>query len=360
MTHIIKYMKKINFMSPIGYTGYGITSLNILKELDRRCEVSLFPIGNSASGLNDQEDVDLTNKCISNAKDFDHKASCVKIWHQHDLANRIGSGKYLSFPFFELDKLSKFEIHNINACDMVFTASEWSKNILINNGCTTQIQVCPLGVNRNIFKPTTDKIKTNKYIFFSIGKWEKRKSQDVILSCFENAFEKNDDVELWLCAHNPFLTENELRYWVNMVKYHKLYEKIKVFSRLPTQYDVASMISNCDCGLFVSRAEGWNNEVLESMSMDKPCIVTDYSAHTEYCNDKNSFLVKINETELANDGKWFFGQGSWAKIGQKQTDNIIEHMRYVYNNDIRTNNAGVETSIKYSWKNTAEIIYANT
>ena len=43
-----------------------------------------------------------------------------------------------------------------------------------------------------------------------------------------------------------------------------------------------------------------------------------------------------------------------------EVDNIIERMRFVYNNDIRTNISGLETSQKYSWKNTAEIIYANT
>lgn len=353
-------MKKINLMCPIGYTGYGITSLNIAKELDKISEVSLFPIGNPNSGLNDQKDADLINKCIVQSQHFDHKSSCLKVWHQHDLASRIGSGKYIAFPFFELDKLSKHEIHHINSCDTILTASNWSKQILINNGCTTPVKVCPLGVDRNIFHNELESTSKSKYIFFSIGKWEKRKSQDIILSCFERAFDKNDNVELWLCPHNPFLTENELRYWVNMVKYNKLYEKIKVFSRLPTQYDVASMIKNCDCGLFVSRAEGWNNEILESMSMNKPCIVTNYSAHTEYCNNNNAFLIDIDQTELAEDGKWFFGQGSWAKIGQNQIDNIIEHMRYVYNNDIRTNPAGLETSDKYSWSNTAEIIYANT
>ena len=351
-------MKKINLMCPLGYTGYGITSLNILHNLDNKCEVSLFPIGNQPSGLNSEYDLSVIKKCIHNAKDFDYNASTLKIWHQHDLASRVGKGTYYSFPFFELDTLSKPEIHQINSCDNVFTATNWSKEILIQNGVKIPIIVCPLGVDRSIFSPREK--TNNKYIFFHIGKWEKRKSQDILLKCFEQAFNADDNVELWLSPHNPFLNETETRFWLNLVNDNELSDKIKVFNRFPTQYDLATMISQADCGVFISRAEGWNNEILEAMSMNKPCIVTNYSAHTHYCDQNNSFLVDIDDDELANDNKWFFGQGQWAKIGQNQIENIVEHMRYVYNNDIRSNPNGIDTSNKYSWNNTAEIIYVNT
>lgn len=349
-------MKKINLYCPLGYTGYGITSLNILSELNDKCEVSLFPIGKTNIGLNSITDSDTINRCIVNARKFDPNAPCLKIWHQHDLALRVGKGRYYSFPFFELDKLSPIETHNINGCDIVFTATNWSKQILIENNITIPITVCPLGVDKSIFYPRKNN-SDDKYIFFNIGKWEKRKSQDIILQCFERAFSKNDNVELWLCPHNPFLTEVEHRYWVNMVKYHRLSDKIRIFPRFPTQNDLASVISEADCGVFISRAEGWNNEIIESMSMNKPCIVTNYSAHTHYCTKDNSFLVEVKEKELANDDKWFFGQGYWAKLGQEEIDSVVDFMRYVYNNNIRTNPKGLETSDQYSWNETAKIIY---
>ena len=90
--------------------------------------------------------------------------------------------------------------------------------------------------------------------------------------------------------------------------------------------------------------------------MNKPVIATDYSGHTEFCDKNNSYLVDINETEAANDGKAFYGQGNWAKLGQDQYDQIIEHMRYVYKNRISDNAAGLETSKKFSWENSASKI----
>jgi glycosyltransferase involved in cell wall biosynthesis len=114
-----------------------------------------------------------------------------------------------------------------------------------------------------------------------------------------------------------------------------------------------------DCGIFPSRAEGWNLGLLEMLSCGKPCITTNYSAHTEFCNKENSFLIDIGEFEPAYDGKWFFGQGSWAKMGQKQIDQCIEYMRHVYRNKIITNTEGIKTAEQFSWTNSAKLFCDN-
>ena len=95
-------------------------------------------------------------------------------------------------------------------------------------------------------------------------------------------------------------------------------------------------------------------ELLESMAMNKPVIASNYSAHTEYCNADNSFLVNIDEKELAVDNKWFFGTSQWAKISQSQMDQTIEHMRNCYKNSIKTNPNGLKTAQELSWKNTCD------
>ena len=353
-------MKNINMVCPIGYTGYGITSLNILKALFDKCNITLFHIGNNKNiSLNSQQEGDLVRSCIMGQAFYDNRASIVKIWHPNDLSMRPGKGKYCVFPFFELDTLSPIEVHQLNQSDLVFTASNWGKTVLQNSGVITEIVVAPLGVDTDIFSPQETK-QHDSYVFLHIGKWEKRKSQDVVIDCFSNAFSQDDDVELWLVPHNPFLTEEETESWIKLVQNSKLRDKIKIFPRLSTQHDLSRLINRADCGVFVSRAEGWNNEILETMALNKPVIVTNYSAHTEYCNDQNAMLVEIPSLEKAFDNKWFNGEGNWAYIGNKEKEVIIEYMIMVYKNDIRSNINGLETANKFSWKNTADIIYANT
>lgn len=345
-------------MCPIGSTGYGITSFNIVKELkfSFNTDISLFPLGNIH--LNSEHDKSWLLQCLEKSKTFEYLAPCLKIWHQNDLSIRPGKGRYAAFPFFELDTIDAIEKHHLNFCDIIFVASQWAKNILQNNGINRPILVAPLGVDLSIFnQPSKIKTANQNYVFFHIGKWEKRKSQDFLLKVFNSAFSEKDEVELWLVPHNPFLTKEEEQYWLNLVNESKLKSKIKIFPRFPTQYDLAELIFVADCGVFLSRAEGWNNEIIECMAMSKPIIATNYSAHSEYCDNKNSYLIDIDDLEPAFDGKWFNGNGKWAKLDEKQFDQAVDAMRYVYNNNIHMNPNGVLTASQYLWKNTANIIY---
>lgn len=364
-------MKSININCPINGTGYGVTSLNIVKAInDQNINISLFPIGNNIE-VNSEADKTLIQSLLKNNESFNYQSPCLKIWHQFDLSSRIGNGHYYSFPFFEIDKLTDKEKHHLNYCDYIFVASSWAKKILINNGVTKPIYVAPLGVDTSIFYEKI-KIRLQKpnYVFFHIGKWEHRKAHDFLIQAFSAAFQPSDNVELRLLPFNPFLNEQETQYWFNMVGSSPLRDKIRIFDRLQTQYDLAEFIDQGDCGVYLSRAEGWNNEIPESMAMNKPIIATNYSAHTEYLTSDNCFLVDVEETEPANDGKWFNGFGNWAKLGQKQFEQTVQHMRYVYSNNIKENPSGLITAKKYSWNNTANIIletfnrnnsyYANT
>lgn len=350
-------MKNININCPINGTGYGITSLNITKEIYKKnIGLSLFPIGQGIE-VNSEEDKKIVKQLIDNSNTFNYNSPCLKIWHQYDLASKIGNGHYYVFPFFEVDKITDRELHHLNYADFIFVASNWGKEILLTNGVRKNIFVSPLGVDHSIFNiPIKIRVEQPTYRFFHIGKWEHRKSHDFLIKAFNEAFEVNDNVELCMLPYNPFLNEQENAYWFNLVGQSKLKDKIKIYGRLNTQYELANFIFQCDCGVFLSRAEGWNNEIIESMAMDKPIIATNYSAHTEYLTKENSYMVDVNEIEPANDGKWFHGFGNWAKLGQRQLEQTVEYMRYVYKNNINNNSEGLKTAKFYSWSRTADII----
>jgi len=342
-------------MCPINGTGYGITSTNITKSLHKLgVDISLYSIGGPSAET--PEDRDILLPLLNNARFYNNYAPCLKIWHQHDLSTRIGRGPYYVYPFFELDKLLDVEVHQINQADGVFTASGWGKYVLENSGVRIPVFVAPLGADTNIFNNNKIRMENSTYVFFHIGKWEKRKGQDFLIEAFNNAFTAEDDVSLWLSPSNPFLNREETEAWMKMAKESPLGDKITIFDRFPTQGQLAEAINASDCGIFLSRAEGWNNEIPEMMAMNKPIIATNYSAHTEYLTESNSFLVNIQQTEPAVDGKWFKGDGHWAKLGQSEMEQTIEHMRFVYNNNIQSNPNGVETAKRLSWENTASII----
>lgn len=357
-------MKKLNLVCPINHLGYGVVGTNLLKALSQKLDIALFPIGNIDAG---KAYTKLINKVISTGREFQDRSEspCLRVWHEFDLATRIGSGPYYAFPFFELNQLDNIRINHLASTDGIIVASKWAQDILNQySPLVDKASVVPLGVDTSIFNHDTPTV-TNKCIFFNCGKWEKRKGHDVLLEMFKKAFPVEGDVELWMLTSNPFLNEKTSQEWE---RYYTSDLRVKVYGRVNTQAGVANLMSQSNCGIFPSRAEGWNLELLEMMAMGKHVIATNYSAHTEFCNEHNSRLINITRLEQAQDDIFFDGSvGEWASLDGEPFDEGVDHMRNFYqqwqSDNAITNKEGIKTAQELSWDNTAtqleEVIYGS-
>jgi glycosyltransferase involved in cell wall biosynthesis len=351
----------MNIISPINQLGYGIAGLNIAKALSKKCDVALWAQGDRAE-VGRQEDVNIIRTLIGKRLLADFNQTCLKIWHQHDMSMFVGKGMHIGFPFFELDRFTDVEKHSLNSLDKLFVTSKWAKDISMDNLSLSNenVHVVPLGVDSEIFLQNNDSINTNETIFFNCGKWEIRKGHDVLVDMFNMAFEPEDNVQLWMMTSNPFLNAEQDTEWKKLYKDSKMGDKIHFIDRVKTQSEVYNIMSKTDCGVFPSRAEGWNLELLEMMACGKQVIATDYSAHTEFCNSDNALLIDIHDTEAAFDGIWFNGNGQWAKIDEDSKEQCINHMRSVHKlkqeNVLTTNANGITTAKNYTWDNTANKI----
>lgn len=341
----------MNIMTPIDcYTGYGITGYNIWRSFykndDKTC---LFLIGKGNAEISWDND-NIQNSLIYNKINFNKQKPSLKIWHCNDFFVNPLSSNVSGLSFFEIDKLSDIEKESLNCLDIIFMPSDWAKNILIENGIKKPIHTIPMGVDTNLFNAyePEDKQK-DKYIFINIGKWEVRKGHDILVDAFNKAFSDKDNVELWMINHNVFLHKAQQEDWIQKYKTSKLGDKIIIYPRIDTQKTLSKLMAYADCGVFPSRAEGWNNEALEMMAMNRPIIITNYSAHSQYCTKDNSYLIDISKLEPANDDIWFRGDGNWAYFGEDQLDQLVEHMRYVYSNNIRNNQNGLQTALSLTW-----------
>lgn len=356
-------MIKINFLAPYNSLGFGVFGRNLLKELDKLSNISYFPIGQPE--ILNQDDVNLIRKTCLQAELYDPRATSLRLWHQNNLAEHVGSKK-ISQIIFELDHFTKRETHHIESQDSIFVCSQWAKSIVLGTTKQTNVHVVPGGVDTNIFKPADFSYNNKNFIFITIGKWEVRKNHQGIIDAFISAFDNNTKAELWMVTDNPFLSNEDKDTWVRYVDSTKHNGRIKLFPHLQSQEELCRIINMADCGVQVSRGEGFDLPNLELFAASKPVIVSNYSAHTEYCNDKNSTLVPVVNTELANavnykvstlfDRTHFYGQGSWGVVN---TDDIVSAMRLEFNKGKRTNVEGLKTAKRFSWENTARKIMEN-
>ena len=320
----------LNLLTPLGQIGYGYPGRYILKELTMAgVRVALFPIGNVEFFSGDEQDP--VRLGLANAGRYDPRAPSVRICIPQVQAEHVGRGKHAGFPFFELDRFDAYEVHHLSQLDVILVASRWAAGIVAAHGITVPTAVVPLGVNRSIFHEPIGEREPGRRpgptVFVNIGKWERRKGHDFLLEAFCNAFTPRDDVTIKLLCHNYTFTQQANDAWARRFLQSALGSRVQLVPRLATQRAVAEMIAGCDCGVFPSRAEGWNLGLLECMSVGLNVIATTYSAHAEFATEANCRLVRVDETEPAHDGQWCQGQANWAKLGASQMEQMVHHLR---------------------------------
>jgi glycosyltransferase involved in cell wall biosynthesis len=358
--------RSINIQAPINSTSYGLVSLNILRQFAQTLSVdaALFPITKVHA---QQSDAAMLTEAIERAKTFDIYAPSLRIWHQFSMAESVGKGKRYGYTVFEMDRFTPMEVHQMSSLDRIIVPSQWAKGVVESSipAPAPPCFVAPLGVDTDIFKPMEMRGNKSNTIFLNMGKWEIRKGHDILIEAFNKAFKPSDNVLLYMMNYNQFLTDGEHAAWHDMYVNTPMGGHVRVLPWVNTQDDVAEIMNTADCGVFPSRAEGWNLEALEMMACGKHVIITDCSAHTEFCNKENALLIEIDEKEDAYDGKWFLGEGDvnvgqWASIGDDQMDMLVQYMRHIHETKrgggLDTNRRGLETAKQFSWQNCAKSV----
>lgn len=350
-------MKSVNLTCPINSLGYGVVSTNVALALESLgCNPALWPIG--IPDVETEEKARILSSMVARASCYNHTSPSLRIYHQFDLAQHVGKSIHCSLPIFELDMFTERELHHLKSQDLLFVASEWAKSVLIANNIEVPIFVTPFGVDKKVFFGSPNQRRDQKIVFLNIGKWEVRKGHDILIEAFNKAFTTKDDVELVMLCQNPVVGKNTEKYnseWNNLYLNSVMGKagKVKLLPRLKSQSQVADLMRQADCGVFPARAEGWNLELAEMLSMGKHCIATSYSAHTQYCTPKNCNLIQVDTLTSAYDGVWFHGQGNWAELGNNQLEQLIHEMRNVKRG---VNLEGQKTFEDMTWESTAKSI----
>jgi len=355
-------LDNINVTAPVNPLGYGQVGLNFLKALDAEgVRVSFWPIG--PIRVDNQEDSDIINRTQKNTEFFDHCAPSLRIWHQHDMAQHVGHGMHVGMPIFELDRFNDIEHNHLESLDQVIVNSQWAKGVVEkelkvteNNG--PQTDVVPLGIDPAIFnmKETGVARPNDATVFLNIGKWEKRKGHDCLPAIFNKAFKPTDNVELWMMNDSPFIDATQRAKWERLYTNTPMGEKVRFIPRVNSHKDVADIMKLADCGIFPSRAEGWNLEALEMMACGKDIILSDCTAHREYAEEKD--LVPMGPLEDANDGVWFNGQGQWCSIDDEQVEDFAYRMRSIHSLKemlgLEPNWNGANVAKEFTWRHAAK------
>jgi glycosyltransferase involved in cell wall biosynthesis len=302
---------------------------------------------------------DALNGALARQGSFDDRAPSVRLSQQFDLALHVGRGARLGFPIFELDRFHAAEKHHLQRQDRLMVTCSWARDVLLENGVwRTPIDIVPLGVDRTVFNERVhpSEKRTADTVFMGVGKLERRKGQRELLAAFEAAFTPKDSVKLVLICHNPFVDETTFRAMLAPFLKSPMARRITlVLKPLPTQRELAAVMATADCGVFPVRAEGWNLEALEMLSLGKQVIATACTAHTAFLHDGNARLIEASALEESVPGE---SRGRWAAWGTSQHDQLVDQLRVVHRQrqagELAMNQHGIETAEQFSWRASAD------
>ena len=237
--------------------------------------------------------------------------------------------------------------NELNKLDQVWIPSKWGKNILITNGIDKdKIKVVPEGVNIEVFKrikqlPENNITKLKGFKFLNIGKYEGRKNTDLLIRAFDEEFNKDEEVFLFLQSYNIFIPNFNMNKIIDSMNLRNR-EKIYTISPVKNHNDLSVIYNSCDCFVYPSRAEGWGLPLIEALSCGMNVISCNNGGQSEYLynsveeifTDLKYTMVDITRKDFGN---YLFhtnnenkNMGQWAEIEMNELKN---KMRLVFENN---------------------------
>lgn len=350
----------INWLGPIGPTGYGRFTRFIVPAIDNLghtvCVTPAYPAEFPHADEEIKKYIHNMDENILNAD----AAVRLTLSNPSDTI-MIHGKKRVFFNMLEVDRIPDVWVKSLNTVDEVWSPSNWGKKVYKKSGVTVPIKVVPGGVDLSNFNPWREPLiekPTDKYRFLFVGKWEHRKGVDILLRAFSEEFGEKENVELVLAC-------DSIKWFAPQFNIYKALLNLKLPSDRPTIQIMEGMIkeyhhmgrlyNSCDAFVNPTRGEGWNLPLIEALACGLPSIATNWSAHTEFANEKNAYM--LNDYKLvsaANTGQqispFYLQQGKWAEPSIKE---VKEKMRYIFDNQNEAKKKGkfaAKDMENWTWK----------
>lgn len=352
----------LTFYFPVNSTSLGASAWKILENVKE--EFALVPIGGGIDATSfepvSNELKEKINRALDlGAKKIDTKGKSIKLWHAFAGLEKVTAKQDL-YTFHELDSLTEVELHSLNQQERVMVPCNYNKSVFEKCGVTCPVDVIPLGVDREIFKPHEKYAnKTGPFVFTMAGKFEARKLHMETLQAFNNLFANNPNIKLRACITNRFVNMDEVFKMINeRVFQGRPPNNIEFINWLPTDRHFADFLAHSDCFISPSRGESFNLPLIQAMSCGVPVITNAEHAHADYITPENATIIKSHRMVPAFDNMFFRNDGR-TNTGQWfdfQVNDLAQAMISVFQKGRKVNEAGIETAKRFTWQTTADKI----
>lgn len=226
--------------------------------------------------------------------------------------------------FWETDRLPADFARGAQACDEIWTGSEFNAQAIRNAGVTKPIFIIPEAIEAHIPKVEPFQAEnTDTFGFYSIFEWTERKNPEALLEAYWREFEGQTDVSLTLKTYLDNFTpakRAEIDNKIVMLKAKlglKHYAPLYLYRHLMDRHQVYRFHKTYDCFVSAHRGEGWGIPQMEAMLMGKPIISTDRGGIHEHLQGDEAYLIRNELVPLKSNNRntqWYTPEQKWAEI----------------------------------------------
>lgn len=227
---------------------------------------------------------------------------------------QLFKGGYYNIIYWawELPEIPNFFLEAARGFDEVWVPSEFVRRAM-SEKLTLPVTVIPHAIdcNNRTLKDRAFGMENGIFYFlftYDANSYSERKNPKAVIDAFKKAFQNTDHkvgliIKVHGCSEYDLLDLDE--------KLSGISEYILINEML-SEEDYRLLQSSVDCFVSLHRSEGFGLNVAESMSLGIPVVCTNWSATTEFVNDRNGYLVDYELIELKENVGPYPAGGIWA------------------------------------------------
>tara|TARA_B100000214_G_scaffold144000_1_gene102982 strand:- start:1731 stop:5390 length:3660 start_codon:yes stop_codon:yes gene_type:complete len=166
------------------------------------------------------------------------------------------------------------------------------KKILIDNGVKLPMKVTGLGLDHilEVKSDLTFNVRAKKYKILHISSCFPRKSIDILIKSYGQAFDCNDDVTLIIKTFkNP---HNKLEEILSEAREkNKFFPDVQIIYEDLNDSQIKALYLLSNVFVAPSRGEGFGLPIGEAMLLGIPVITTNWGGQIDFCDSHNSWLI---------------------------------------------------------------------
>jgi glycosyltransferase involved in cell wall biosynthesis len=263
--------------------------------------------------------------------------------HLPFVQTRFAGAPIVVHTVWETDRLPRHWPQLLNRSEGVLVPTEWNRDVFAASGVRVPIEVVPHVACDP--RPAAGgggeplRIDEDRIVFYTISRWDERKTPALAVAAFLQAFTADDPVAL-VVKTGPIAEMRPPDGWgsdspryqttdwqiARLLRGHPRPPPIHLFVEEWDEPRIAALHERGDCYLTLTHGEGWGIGSFDACAHGNPVIATGWSGHLDYLEGSET-LVDYDLVAVAH-----LAAGSYSpdqRWAQPRLEHAVERLRAV-------------------------------